>query len=95
VQNKKLKYLNCWDQLMNRKLKPYLIVGAFWFALFFFVIAGYSGALGPNIITGFAVAEPVTTDQGMAFSLQSLAILILLFTNIVTLFFLIREHAGK
>ena len=72
---------------MNPKLKPFLIVGVFWFALFIFVIAGYSGTFG-NTITGYAVSENGETTP---IGLQGIAILMLFFTNLVTLFFLVRE----
>jgi len=78
---------------MNKKLKPFLIVGVFWLALFFFVIAGYSGGFGS--ITGFAVKDVSSPAANQAFGLQSVAILLLFFTNIVTLFFLVREMAEK
>ena len=77
---------------MNRKVKPFVIVGVFWLALFFFVIAGYSGSFGFETITGYAVSENGSTTPLGA---QAVAILILFFTNIVTMFFLIREMANK
>ena len=77
---------------MNHRVKPFLIVGVFWVALFMFVLAGYSGTYGLSGITGFAVNE-----QGAATPLgyQSMAIIILFFTNILTLFFYVREIATK
>ncbi|MBD3164565.1 hypothetical protein GF323_05145 [Candidatus Woesearchaeota archaeon] len=75
---------------MRDRIKPFLVVGVFWIVLFMFVLAGYSGSFGS--ITGFAVNE---NPDSPVFGLQSLAILILFFTNIVTLFFLVREMAGK
>jgi hypothetical protein len=76
---------------MNRKIRPFLIVGAFWFILFVFVIAGYSGNIGQGI-TGYAVYEDgKMTPMGG----QSLAIVVLFFTNLVTLFFLVREIAKE
>lgn len=76
---------------MDKKIKPFVIVGAFWLALFLFVVAGYSGSFG-TAITGFAVKENgAATPIGM----QSVAILFLFFTNLVTLFFLVREIAKK
>jgi hypothetical protein len=74
---------------MNQKLKPFLVVGVFWLALFLFVIAGYSGDFG-SVMTGFAVSE---NGKASPVGLQSIAILFLFFTNLVTLFFLVREIA--
>lgn len=77
---------------MNPKVKPFLIVGVFWLALFFFVIAGYSGSLGFTAITGNVVNED---GSPTSLGAQAMAILILFFTNIVTLFFLIRVMVTK
>ena len=71
---------------MDKKAKPLIIVGAFWFAAFLFAVAGYSGSF--NAITGFAVSENPTPD---AMNLQGLIIVVLFFTNLVTMFFLIRQ----
>lgn len=76
---------------MDSKIKPFLVVGVFWFALFLFVIAGYSGSFGTTI-TGFAVKE---NGSATSIGVQSVAILFLFFTNLVTLFFLVREIASK
>ncbi|MCK5283655.1 MAG: hypothetical protein KAK00_09705 [Nanoarchaeota archaeon] len=76
----------------NKKIGPFVVILVFWVALFLFVMAGYSGSLGIETITGFAVMEDGTpTPMGA----QSIAILILFFTNLVTMFFLIRERAVK
>ncbi len=75
---------------MNKRAKPFLIVGAFWLALFLFVMAGYSGSLGVNDITGFAVAQD---GRPTSVGLQAMIIVILFFTNLLTLFFYIREIA--
>ena len=73
---------------MNKKVKPFIIVISFWFVLFIFVIASYSGSFGFGDVTGLAVAKDGSpTPLGV----QSIAILVLFFTNLVTLFFLIRE----
>lgn len=77
---------------MNRKVRPFIVIGAFWLALFFFVIAGYAGNFGLITITGNAVNESGSTTPLGA---QAIAILILFFTNIVTIFFLVREMANK
>ncbi len=71
-----------------KKAKPFIIVGAFWFALFIFIIGAFSGSFGFDAITGYAVKEDGTPTP---LGIQSIAILILFFTNIVTLFFLTRE----
>ena len=77
---------------MKSKVKPFVIVGAFWLALFFFVMAGYSGSFGLTAITGNVVKESgATTPLGA----QAMAIMILFFTNIVTMFFLVREMSSK
>jgi ABC-type dipeptide/oligopeptide/nickel transport system permease component len=80
---------------MNKKLKPFMIVGIFWLALFFFVIVGYSSGIGLTPITGFAVSEGNKEIAVEALGVQSIAILILFFTNIVTMFFLVREIVKK
>jgi hypothetical protein len=77
---------------MNKDLKPLLIVGGFWLALFFFVAAGYSGNLGFTAVTGNAVNEDGSVTP---LGIQTIAILILFFTNLVTLFFLVRAIAKK
>ena len=77
---------------MNRKVRPFVVIGAFWLVLFFFVVAGYSGSFGMSPITGYAVNENGTATP---LGVQAIAILVLFFTNIVTMFFLIREMAGK
>lgn len=74
------------------KAKPFIVVGVFWLAIFLFVVAGYSGSFGISLITGSAVNE---SGQATSVGLQGLMILILFFTNIVTLFFLIRVMAKK
>jgi len=74
------------------KAKPFIIVGVFWMAIFLFVVAGYSGSFGVSLITGSAINE---SGQATPVGLQGIMILILFFTNIVTLFFLIRTHAKK
>jgi hypothetical protein len=77
---------------MDGRAKPLLIITGIWFGLFIFVIAGYSGNLGISAITGNVVNESGTmTGVGV----QSLIIVVLFFTNLVTLFFLTREIAGK
>ena len=76
---------------MDKKLKPFVIVGIFWIALFLFVIAGYSGSLDSSI-TGFAVSD---ASAAPPLNMQGIAILLLFFTNLVTLFFLVREVANK
>ena len=77
---------------MDKKVKPFIIVGAFWLALFLFIMAGYSGSFGFNAVTGFAVNENgASTPLGA----QAIAILVLFFTNIVTMFFLIRTLINK
>lgn len=76
---------------MNKHAKPFMIVAAFWFALFFFVLAGYSGSFGS--ITGFAVSN--AQEAAFPLGLQSIIILVLFFTNLVTIFFLVREMGEK
>ena len=72
--------------------KPLIIVGAFWFAIFVFMIAGFSGGFGVNLITGYAVDE---SGQATNVGLLGMMVLVLFFTNIITLFFLIRSHLKK
>ncbi len=88
----KFKYLSGQCSPMNRNIRPFVIVGVFWVGLFLFVIAGYSGSLGIQGISGFAVKED---GSASALGVQSIAIMMLLFTNIVTMFFLIREKFEK
>lgn len=72
---------------------PLVIALAFWVAGFLFVLAGFSGSLGFLGVTGNVVANEngVTVSSGA----QNIAILILFFSNIVTLFFLIRALSNK
>ena len=77
---------------MEKQLKPFLIIGGFWLALFLFVVAGYSGSFGITEITGNVINEKGSTTPIGA---QALIIIILFFTNITTLFFLAREIANK
>jgi hypothetical protein len=73
---------------MNPKLKPFLIVGGFWFLLFLFVMAGYSGDFG-SAVTGYAIYNKDGSASPMG--LQSVIILVLFFTNLISMFFLVRE----
>ena len=75
-----------------KEAKPYIVVGVFYAAIFLFLIAGYSGSLGFDVITGNAVAE---NGKATSVGIQGLMILVLFFTNLVTLFFLIREKAKR
>jgi hypothetical protein len=75
---------------MNKDVRPFVIVFVFWVALFLFVAAGYSGSLGVDVITGYSVLEDGSASP---FGVQSFIIMLLFFTNIVTMFFLLREKA--
>ena len=76
-----------------KKAKPFVIVGVFWAALFLFVMAGYSGGL--TSITGFAVSNLTSEGSNNLIEVQAIALVILFFTTLVTLFFLAREMANK
>ena len=70
------------------RIKPFLIIGAFWLALFLIVVANFSGNLGVSALTGYAVNENGTATP---IGVQGIMLLVLFFTNIVTLYFLARE----
>lgn len=77
---------------MDKRLTPLIVIGVFWLALFLFVTAGYSNSIGITTITGNVInANGTTTPVGA----QSLVIVVLFFTNLVTIFFLIRAYAEK
>ena len=76
---------------MNKRVKGLVVALALWFFAFLFVIAGFSGGLGFEKVTGFAVSE----GGSFGMEAQSIAILLLLFTNLTTIFFLTRSVMNK
>jgi len=70
-------------------MSPLLIVLSFWGFGFFFVLGAFSGSWGFSGLTGYAIFNGQATQLGA----QSIAILILFFSNIVSIFFLVREMA--
>ncbi|MBS3136570.1 hypothetical protein J4401_06480 [Candidatus Woesearchaeota archaeon] len=72
--------------------RPFVIVGVFWAALLLFLLSAYSVGTGVNLVTGYAAMDGWERSYS---NMQSIAIIMLVFTNLVTIFFLAKKTYSR